>query len=90
MEHPHWSSGLSEFGGQPVTQVHEEDRGGSYEFDAVAIVESAGSYHVVSSSGCSCPSHEERAQHDAGPFATYDEALARVPGSHREGFPASA
>lgn len=81
----HWSSGLSELTGQ-VTCIDEVDTGGSYDFDAVAVVQDDNGYHVVSSSGCSCPSHEERAQYDCGPFTSYAEALVLVPETHRSGF----
>jgi hypothetical protein len=83
----HWSAGLPELTGT-VEAIHEEDRGGSWEFDAVAIIKDDLGFHVVSSSGCSCPTHEEQAMHSSGPHATYAEALIQVPESHRDGFPA--
>jgi len=83
----HWASGLSQFEGLSITGIDESDIGGSYEFDSVAIVKDQnGAYYVVSSSGCSCPTHEEKAMYDAGPFNTYAEALGNVPDTHRHNF----
>lgn len=84
MSRPHWSSRLPELTGE-VECIAEYDNSGDYEFNAVAIVKDAKGYHVVSSAGCSCPSREEQAQYDAGPFDSFAAALANVPESHRAG-----
>lgn len=81
----HWSSGLSQLAGEVVC-IDEVDTGGNYDFDIVAIVRDDNGYHVVSSSGCSCPTHEERAQYDQGPFSSYSDALSFVPETHRANF----
>lgn len=81
----HWSDAEFTDRGGAVEAIAEEDIAGSYEFDAVAIVSNTRGFWVVSSSGCSCPSHEDNAAIDAGPFDTIDEAWKHVPESHRVG-----
>lgn len=79
----HWSGDLDELKGKEIIVVDEVDIGGSYEFDIVAVVKTDEGLHVVSTSGCSCPSYEEQARYDAGPFDTISAALAHVGESHR-------
>ena len=87
MTEAHWSSGLTELRDLPIKCIDEVDLGGSYDFDAVAIVQdAAGKFYVVSSGGCSCPTHEDNAQFDAGPFDSYSEALLQIPETHRSQF----
>ncbi len=82
----HWFSHLFDADARDLSIVDSVDLGGDYDFDDVTVVKNRHGYHVVSTSGCSCPSHEEMAQYDAGPFATYEEALRYVPKEHREHF----
>jgi hypothetical protein len=78
----HWSSSLEEIK-DDVSLIHEIDLGYSYEFDIVAIVKDRNGYHVVSTSGCSCPSYEDVARYDSGPFETLEKAYDFIPASHR-------
>lgn len=66
-----------------ATEVGSYDSDDGWGFNIVAIVKDSKGYHVVSSSGCSCPSREEMARHDAGPFDSYSIALSHVPETHK-------
>lgn len=82
----HWSQELDELKGTELECIDEVDKGWDYGFDIEAIVKNEKGYHVVRSSGCSCPSVEEVASYCSGPFDTYEEALTHISDSHRSDF----
>jgi len=71
----HWSEGLFD---KPILRVVKgyDDPHLSYEFDITDLVQTADGWYVVSTTGCSCPSYEERAWIDCGPLDI--NALASV------------
>lgn len=80
-KNPHWSSGLPEIGTVGVVIGEVMD----YEFDCVAVIQNNRGFHVVSSSGCSCPTHEEQAVYESGPHPTIEDTWPYIPESHRSG-----
>ncbi len=70
----HWSNGLFT---EPLLEVIEgfDDENLSYEFSVTDFVLTVHGWYIVSTAGCSCPTYDENAGIDLGPYATPQEAL---------------